>query len=67
MSADAPIPFAGFVAGSDQFSDAVAFSGGGDIRLVLGTKTKAEPIFTRMITRAGSFPCVVKLSFPLQV
>jgi hypothetical protein len=41
MSADAPIPFAGFVAGSDQFSDAVAFSGGGDIRLVFGYKDES--------------------------
>lgn len=41
MSADAPIPFIGFVAGSDQFSDAVAFSGGGDIRLVFGYKDES--------------------------
>lgn len=41
ISADAPVPFSGFVAGADQFSDAVSFSGGGDIRLVFGYKDES--------------------------
>ena len=65
MSADAPIPLAGYVAGGDNFSDAVTFSGGGDIRIVFGYKDESGTNLYKKDYPGGVIPLCGEVVVPI--
>jgi hypothetical protein len=61
-----PFLLRGLWLGPTNFLMPWLFQGAGIFDWFSGTKTKAEPIFIKMITRAALFLCVAKLSFRLR-